>query len=205
MLLALVPGTSKQLMFRDGERALQDYMQSIKLNPNSPGALFGPLIGDGEYWRLVTSGFLHAGFLHIARGAGVPVLMVGLDYSTRTVRIGPFRPSLAGGGLRDAVVGRQTIRLRPDRNPTRSTARPRIGVSMLSSSTTSAPPTARTSASCAKVSTSISTFIIGSRSTGAAALQASLKAIAAAIGGAGAAAGAGAVWARHRKPPLKRP
>lgn len=29
------------------------------------------------------------GFLHIARGAGVPVLLVGLDYSTRTVRIGP--------------------------------------------------------------------------------------------------------------------
>ena len=41
----------------------------------------------------------------------------------RTVRIGPFRPSLAGGGLRDAVVGRQTIRLRPDRSPSGSTPR----------------------------------------------------------------------------------
>ena len=30
------------------------------------------------------------GFLHIARGAGVPVLLVGLDYATRTVRIGPL-------------------------------------------------------------------------------------------------------------------
>ena len=30
------------------------------------------------------------GFLHIARGAGVPVVLVGLDYSTRTVRIGPL-------------------------------------------------------------------------------------------------------------------
>lgn len=29
------------------------------------------------------------GFLHIARGAGVPVLLVGLDYAARCVRIGP--------------------------------------------------------------------------------------------------------------------
>ena len=33
----------------------------------------------------------------------------------RTVRIGPFRPSLAGGGTRDATVGDQTLRLRPRR------------------------------------------------------------------------------------------
>jgi membrane associated rhomboid family serine protease len=31
------------------------------------GALFGPAIEfDHEYWRLITNGFLHAGFLHIA-------------------------------------------------------------------------------------------------------------------------------------------
>ena len=31
------------------------------------GALFGPSISiNHEYWRLITSGFLHAGFLHIA-------------------------------------------------------------------------------------------------------------------------------------------
>jgi membrane associated rhomboid family serine protease len=28
-------------------------------------ALFGPLIHDGDYWRLVTSGFLHSGIFHI--------------------------------------------------------------------------------------------------------------------------------------------
>ncbi len=30
-----------------------------------------------------------SGFLHIARGAGVPVLLAALDYGTRTVRFGP--------------------------------------------------------------------------------------------------------------------
>jgi len=30
-----------------------------------------------------------SGFLHIARGAGVPVALVALDWGTRTVRIGP--------------------------------------------------------------------------------------------------------------------
>lgn len=29
------------------------------------GALFGPLVDSGEYYRLVTAGFLHAGFIHI--------------------------------------------------------------------------------------------------------------------------------------------
>jgi membrane associated rhomboid family serine protease len=29
------------------------------------GALYGPLVADGEWWRLVTSGFLHGGLMHI--------------------------------------------------------------------------------------------------------------------------------------------
>jgi membrane associated rhomboid family serine protease len=28
-------------------------------------ALFGPLVADGEYWRLITGGFLHSGLLHV--------------------------------------------------------------------------------------------------------------------------------------------
>jgi membrane associated rhomboid family serine protease len=30
------------------------------------GALYGPLVAQGDWWRIVTSGFLHAGLLHIA-------------------------------------------------------------------------------------------------------------------------------------------
>src|SRR5919206_5145742 len=29
------------------------------------GAKFNPLLGQGEWWRLVTAGFLHGGILHI--------------------------------------------------------------------------------------------------------------------------------------------
>ncbi len=30
------------------------------------GALYGPLVAAGDYWRIITAGFLHAGILHIA-------------------------------------------------------------------------------------------------------------------------------------------
>jgi membrane associated rhomboid family serine protease len=30
------------------------------------GALYGPLVADGEWWRIITGGFLHGGFIHIA-------------------------------------------------------------------------------------------------------------------------------------------
>jgi membrane associated rhomboid family serine protease len=30
------------------------------------GALYGPLVADGEWWRIISAGFLHSGLLHIA-------------------------------------------------------------------------------------------------------------------------------------------
>ena len=30
------------------------------------GALYGPLVATGDWWRIITAGFLHAGLLHIA-------------------------------------------------------------------------------------------------------------------------------------------
>ncbi|MEZ0283812.1 MAG: rhomboid family intramembrane serine protease, partial [Thermoleophilia bacterium] len=30
------------------------------------GSIYGPAIADGEWWRMITGGFLHAGLIHIA-------------------------------------------------------------------------------------------------------------------------------------------
>src|SRR5690349_1726590 len=30
------------------------------------GALYGPLVANGDWWRIITSGFLHAGIVHLA-------------------------------------------------------------------------------------------------------------------------------------------
>ena len=41
------------------------------------GAKFSPLISAGQYWRLITAGFLHGGFLHIAMNSWVLFDLVG--------------------------------------------------------------------------------------------------------------------------------
>ncbi len=41
------------------------------------GAKFSPLISQGQYWRLITAGFLHGGFIHIAMNSWVLFDLVG--------------------------------------------------------------------------------------------------------------------------------
>ncbi len=41
------------------------------------GAKFAPLIYAGQYWRLITAGFLHGGFIHIAMNSWVLFDLVG--------------------------------------------------------------------------------------------------------------------------------
>ena len=81
--------------------------------PNGTGAfharwgLFGPIIDlDGEWWRLVTSGFLHSGFVHLGLN------MAALYFLGRIIEpaIGPIRfsllylASLLGGSMGALVV-----------------------------------------------------------------------------------------------------
>ena len=41
------------------------------------GAKYGPLIHEGQYWRLLTAGFLHGGFFHILMNSWVLFDLVG--------------------------------------------------------------------------------------------------------------------------------
>jgi membrane associated rhomboid family serine protease len=65
------------------------------------GVLFGPLVHDGELWRLVTGGFLHSGLLHI----GFNMLLLywlGTEIERRlgSVRFGlVYLTALLGGSL----------------------------------------------------------------------------------------------------------
>lgn len=65
------------------------------------GALFGPLVAEGEWWRLVTGGFLHAGIMHL----GMNMLMLWFLSQELEPALGRLRfavlyaVSLIGGSL----------------------------------------------------------------------------------------------------------
>jgi membrane associated rhomboid family serine protease len=53
----------------------------IDVIPNSlvtNGGLFGPAVANGDYWRIITSGFLHAGLIHIALNMYILYIAGGL-------------------------------------------------------------------------------------------------------------------------------
>ncbi|WP_320672864.1 rhomboid family intramembrane serine protease [Patulibacter defluvii] len=82
-----------------GEFGVSDSSTSTWLYRN--GVLFGPLVHDGELWRLVTGGFLHSGLLHI----GFNMLLLywlGTEIERRlgNVRFGlVYLTALLGGSL----------------------------------------------------------------------------------------------------------
>lgn len=65
------------------------------------GALFGPLVAQGEWWRLVTGAFLHSGVMHL----GFNMLLLWFLAQEMEPVLGPWRftllyaVSLAGGAL----------------------------------------------------------------------------------------------------------
>ena len=76
------------------------------------GGLFGPAISDGgEWWRIVTSGFLHAGPLHLLLNMFV-VYVLGqlLEPAIGTARfVGIYLVSLLGGSLGALILDPDTI------------------------------------------------------------------------------------------------
>jgi membrane associated rhomboid family serine protease len=51
------------------------------------GVIYGPLVADGEWWRVVTGGFLHAGILHL----GMNMLMLWILGQLLEPLLGRFR------------------------------------------------------------------------------------------------------------------
>lgn len=63
------------------------------------GALFGPAVEAGEYWRLVTSGFLHSGIIHVGFNGYLLWQLGGLMESTMRPQryLATFFAGLFGG------------------------------------------------------------------------------------------------------------
>jgi membrane associated rhomboid family serine protease len=74
------------------------------------GALAGPLVGTGDWWRIVTGGFLHGGLLHIAFNMYF-IYFVGtmLEPAIGRLRLGLlYFVSLLGGSLGALLVSFNT-------------------------------------------------------------------------------------------------
>lgn len=69
-------------------------------------ALFGPAVDDGEWWRIVTGGFLHAGLFHILLNmVALYFLGVLLEPGIGTVRfVGVYAVSLLAGSAGALLV-----------------------------------------------------------------------------------------------------
>ena len=66
------------------------------------GALFGPLVAEGQYWRLLTAVFLHIGFVHIAfNSLGLFVVGTAFERTSGSLRMAAvyIGSGLAGSAL----------------------------------------------------------------------------------------------------------
>jgi membrane associated rhomboid family serine protease len=75
------------------------------------GALFGPAVADGDWWRIVTAGFLHASILHLAFNMYF-LYFLGqlLEPAIGRVRFGLiYLVSLVGGSLGALVISPDAV------------------------------------------------------------------------------------------------
>jgi 1-acyl-sn-glycerol-3-phosphate acyltransferase len=94
----------KHTLFRGPVGALMRWMGGIPVDRSSPHGVVAASIAafcavERRILAIAPEGTrrrgapFRSGFLHIARGAGVPVLLAALDYEARCVRLGPtFMP-----------------------------------------------------------------------------------------------------------------
>lgn len=78
----------------------------VQSSVDAEGILYGPLVGAGEWWRLVTGGFLHGGLIHLGMNMYV-LYMIGpqLERLLGSLRfVGLYVASLLAGALGVMIV-----------------------------------------------------------------------------------------------------